>query len=239
MLYHISRNGQTYGPYTLEDLRRYVASGNVLPTDLARSESMSEWLPVSQILAGATSGFAPPSQPPIPTPGYAAYPAPAAVNAYPDPPNLHWGVLLLLEIFTCSLFRNVWNLVIAHWLKRVQPHSKAYIYYWVAVAFLLLESGVRAHSGMEFHPGMHSYWSNHVFHPWDGLIGLSGFIVRLIARFTMRSELEEHFNTVEPVGLSLSGVMTFFFGGLYFQYHLNRISEQKRMARYGAQMPLR
>jgi hypothetical protein len=37
---------------------------------------------------------------------------------------------------------------------------------------------------------------------------------------------------VEPVGLSLSGVMTFFFGGLYFQYHLNRINEMKRLARY-------
>ena len=26
MLYHVSRNGQNYGPYTLEDLQRYVAS---------------------------------------------------------------------------------------------------------------------------------------------------------------------------------------------------------------------
>ena len=26
--------------------------------------------------------------------------------------------------------------------------------------------------------------------------------------------------------------MTFFFGGLYFQYHLNRINEMKRLARY-------
>ena len=34
------------------------------------------------------------------------------------------------------------------------------------------------------------------------------------------------------VGLSLSGVMTFFFGGIYFQYHINRINELKRMARY-------
>ena len=47
----------------------------------------------------------------------------------------------------------------------------------------------------------------------------------------MRSELEEHFNTVEPVGLSLSGVMTFFFGGLYFQYHINDINRRKLMDR--------
>jgi len=27
-----------YGPYTLEDLQRYVASGNILPTDRAKRE---------------------------------------------------------------------------------------------------------------------------------------------------------------------------------------------------------
>ena len=52
MLYHISREGQNYGPYTLEDLQRYVASGNVLLTDMARAEDGTEWVPVSQILGG-------------------------------------------------------------------------------------------------------------------------------------------------------------------------------------------
>jgi hypothetical protein len=33
MLYHVMRNGQNYGPYTIEDLRRYMASGNVLPSE--------------------------------------------------------------------------------------------------------------------------------------------------------------------------------------------------------------
>ena len=28
MLYHVTRNGQNYGPYTIDELRRYVASGN-------------------------------------------------------------------------------------------------------------------------------------------------------------------------------------------------------------------
>lgn len=50
--YQISRAGQTYGPYTLEDLRRYIASGNVLLTDLAKSDEMSEWIPVAQLLQG-------------------------------------------------------------------------------------------------------------------------------------------------------------------------------------------
>ena len=54
MLYHISRNGQNYGPYTLEDLNRYVASGNVLLTDLAKSDDRPDWVPVSQVLGVAT-----------------------------------------------------------------------------------------------------------------------------------------------------------------------------------------
>ena len=53
MTYQISRSGQIYGPYTLDDLRRYLASGNVLLTDLAKSDEMQDWVPVSQILAQA------------------------------------------------------------------------------------------------------------------------------------------------------------------------------------------
>jgi hypothetical protein len=37
-----------------------------------------------------------------------------------------------------------------------------------------------------------------------------------------------YFNTVEPIALRLSGVMTFFFGILYLQYHMTRIADWKR-----------
>ncbi len=32
-----------------------------------------------------------------------------------------------------------------------------------------------------------------------------------------------YYNTVEPIGLRLSGVMTFFFNVFYFQHHMSRI----------------
>ncbi len=41
------------------------------------------------------------------------------------------------------------------------------------------------------------------------------------------NSMEEHFNGPDPIGLSLSGVMTFFFGGIYFQYHINDIMRRK------------
>ncbi|MGH9596016.1 MAG: DUF4339 domain-containing protein, partial [Edaphobacter sp.] len=127
MNYQVSRNGQMYGPYTLEDLRRYVASGNVLPTDMARSEDMPDWLPVAQILGTPGTAAAP-------TPPYAAppaYPQPTGIP-YPDPPNLNWGLELLLGFLTCGFFVVVWNLIIASWSNRIQPASKALMFYLVA-----------------------------------------------------------------------------------------------------------
>jgi len=39
----------------------------------------------------------------------------------------------------------------------------------------------------------------------------------------MRDALVDYYNTVEPINLRLSGVMTFFFAVFYFQYHFCRI----------------
>ena len=243
MHYQVSRNGQTYGPYTLEDLQRYVASGNVLPTDLAKSEEMPEWIPVSQLL-GNQEGAASPTQ--FANPGYAnpgpAYnpagtypggsPAALAASPYSDAPNLHWGLVLLFDILTCSLFMVVWNLIVAAWLKRVQPNATSLYFYLGALVLAVVQIAVSVPNSIHLAmmgPGIHHGWS-----PVAGSIGLLHWIVRLIARFSQRASLEEHFNGPEPVGLQLNPVMTFFFGGLYFQYHLNRINAIKQAARYGA-----
>src|SRR5437016_5603818 len=88
MNYWVSRGGQQYGPYSLADLQKYVASGNILATDMARSESMNQWLPVSQILAGG--GQAPqatpqPPQPVQPSPQQPAPQQPAPQQPYAQP----------------------------------------------------------------------------------------------------------------------------------------------------------
>ena len=221
MTYQVSRNGQMYGPYTLEDLQRYVASGNVLPTDLAKSEDMPEWVPVAQVLGTA----AVPPSPVYPTPP--SYPQQPG-TAYPDPPNLSWGLEVLLAFLTCGIFVMVWNLVIASWANRVQPASKALMYYIIATVLIVLNLGgswgvVIAIAHHNPHPH-HSLLGN--------LIGLACWVVRLIARFILRDTLEQHFNGPEPLGLRLSAVMTFFFGGFYFQYKLNEINQIKQALRY-------
>ncbi len=219
MTYQVSRNGQMYGPYTLDDLRRYVASGNVLPTDLAKSEDMPEWLLVSQILGG----------PAVASAGYAAqagYAAPSAV-AYPDPPNLNWGLELLLGFLTCGLFVVVWNLILAAWARRVEPASKAFLYYVIATVLIVMNLG--GSYGVVLAIAHHHQQHQGVF---GSLVSIATWVVRLIARFSLRETLEQHYNGPEPLGLRMSAVMTFFFGGIYIQYKLNRINDIKEALRY-------
>lgn len=229
MNYQVSRNGQMYGPYTVEDLRRYVASGNVLLTDMAKSEEMPDWVPVARILGaespwGQTYGGAPAPGPAYTAPGN--YPA-AGTAPYPDPPNLHWGLELLLGFFTCGLFVVAWNLVIAFWAKRVQPSGNALIYYIVATVLVVMNFGSSwgVFLAMSHHQEVHR-------NVLGGLISLACWVVRLIARFMLRDTLEQHFNGPEPLGLRLNAVMTFFFGGIYFQYKLNEVNQVKHGLRY-------
>ena len=221
MLYHVSRNGQTYGPYTLEDLQRYVASGNVLLTDLAKSDEMADWVSVSQVLGAAPALAAP-------YPGAAPAGVPPAISPYPDPPNQHWAFVLLIGFFTCGLFCTVWDFVQSAWMRRVNPRSNALFLYIAEFVVSLIGGFGRAFLifTSTFRHRPHSYLG------LGGLILLVSLTLLELARFDMRRSMEEHYNGPEPIGLSLSGVMTFFFGLYYFQYHFTRINEMKRMARY-------
>jgi hypothetical protein len=223
MTYQVSRNGQMYGPYTLEDLQRYVASGNILSTDMAKSEEMPDWLPVAQILnIPAPSAIA--DQPYMPPANY-----PISAISYPDPPNVPWVLDLLLWFLTCSLFNKVYVLVQAAWLQRIQPNSKGLMLYIIATVIAVINifaSFSLVVVVMSHHGAMPPR------HPLTSLLGLLYICMVIGARLAMRSALEEHYNVQEPIGLRLDPVMTFFFGGIYFQYKLNEINQMKQALRY-------
>jgi len=204
MHYTISRNGQEYGPYTLGDLQRYVATGEILLTDMARSEGMTESLPVSQIIGT------------IPMPVTTPMMAVPRGSEDPEPPNLHWALVLLFGILSCGLFLAAWDIVLAAWMKTVAPKSTA-IYYFVADAALLVVI----------------FFLSFVHGPGGAvsLVQLIAAVVAWIGRFSLRSSLEDYYNAGSSYGLTLSGVMTFFFGSIYFQYHLNHIAQVKRAER--------
>ncbi len=208
MDYMVQRGDQRFGPYTLAELQEYVQSGHVLPGDLAQSEGMSEWVPVSQILGN------------IPAPPLAAaatsVPAQALV---PLAPNLHWGLLLLLVIVTRQLFNWIWAFVLANWARKLSGNNKAMVLVAMYPAGFLagvLSFGVAA--------GIHN----------DGLVAagticiLAGAITYLFGIFKIKDAMEDYYNSRENIALTLSGVMTFFFSSVYLQYHVNRIARWKK-----------
>ena len=60
-----------------------------------------------------------------------------------------------------------------------------------------------------------------------GFLILAGLIAYLVGIFKIREAMEEYYNSRENIALTLSGVMTFFFSTIYFQYHINRIHRWK------------
>jgi hypothetical protein len=213
MTYRIARNGQVFGPYTTAEVQRYLASGHVLPTDLAQPEGSAEWLPVLELFpaaplphAAAGSGY-----PPL----------------YPDPPDLPWWVALILGIVTGGLFFVIWDIVEAAWMRRVASASAALgLYIVVAVLYVLR---------------LPQEWHSVAYNAFNGplvvstalghFVGLAALALAIVARFVFRNELLGHFNGAEPLGLRLNAFWTLLFGGLYFQFHFNRINEQKRALR--------
>ncbi|MDP7011590.1 MAG: DUF4339 domain-containing protein [Verrucomicrobiota bacterium] len=67
MQIHVDRGGQRFGPYSLEDVNRYLADGTLLPSDIGWHEGASDWVPLTQI-SGVKAGEGPPSSPSPPAP---------------------------------------------------------------------------------------------------------------------------------------------------------------------------
>src|ERR1700684_4152782 len=127
MKYFIQRELNEYGPYTLADLQRYVSQGSILLTDLTRSEGMTEWVPVSQVIGNIPAPAPSPVQSATPAAGGTVYGATGTVYdgsisgygmqpAYvpmggPVPTDLHWAIVLLITVFTCGLFSYAWMIV--------------------------------------------------------------------------------------------------------------------------------
>lgn len=107
-------------------------------------------------------------------------------------------------------------MVLAVWVRKLEPKSTALFYYLGDVVCLF---GI-------FVASMAST-IQHTQSPMVSLLQLASWGVSLMARFSLKNILEQHYNSDEKMGLVLSGVMTFFFGSIYFQYHMNEIVRRK------------
>src|SRR5579872_1690443 len=65
MKYYVTRSGQPYGPYSVDDIRSMMAQGQIHETAQVWQEGMTNWVPASQLLASNQ----PSPQPYPPQPG--------------------------------------------------------------------------------------------------------------------------------------------------------------------------
>ena len=231
--FHINRDGTSFGPYEEAEARALFAQGNIAATDLVWRDGMASWLPASQVFGAPLTpamATAPPltGTPPASNadPRYAtpsSWAAPAAPSAMPAstqmpmPPKLHWALVLLFSALTFGIFALVWLFVQSIWVKKIDPTSRATWFYAgeivLSVIGNVLSSGDNPELGMVF----------------VSLIFTMGSLVLLCCgAFSMRRSMVDYFNTVEPIGLRMSGAMTFFFNLFYFQHHMTRIATWKQ-----------
>lgn len=77
----IARNNQHYGPYTLNQIQTYLASGQVQGTDLAWYAGLQSWIPLSQVPGVQLPQVQAP--PPLPTTvQLAETPAPSTLDKF-------------------------------------------------------------------------------------------------------------------------------------------------------------
>jgi hypothetical protein len=173
---------------------------------------MSEWVPVSHVLGNI----------PVPATAYGAAAAPAlelAVELVPLAPNLHWAVLLLLDVVTRQLFNLIWALIQANWARKLIRDNKP------LVLVAMYPAGIIAGIMAEVIGGGGNSDVATIVAP---VCILGGVIAYVIGIFSIRSAMEDYYNSTENIGLYMSGVMTFFFSSIYIQYHINRIARWKK-----------
>lgn len=194
-------------------------------------------------------GYGAPVSPGAPygAPAYAggyAQPVPGAI-----PPSLHWFVLLLLGCVTGGILMWIWIFIQASFVKKIDPLSKAmtWLVIWLVTTFAMF--GVMGYFFVDLlrhfpdllanlqNPQMaeEQFRAIVAYLTSSSLLLLVyvvcaplAWIFMLVGFFSMRNSIQRYYNSAEPIGLRLSGVMTFFFNILYFQYHFRRIARWKQ-----------
>jgi len=163
---------------------------------------------------------------------------PSPAPTYPPPPSIHWTVLLfaflLIEIllekfvpdlyigFADTLILNTWLIYLCLWIRKLDPHSRSLPWAWISIATELALNSVQFLQTEEvLTPSPALGWLIR------GLIAAT-FVLAVAVVFIIRSEVVQHYNQQEPIGLYLSPALTFFFSCIYFQYHFYDIAQFKK-----------
>ncbi|QWT20041.1 DUF4339 domain-containing protein [Bacillus sp. NP157] len=214
----VGRDGQRFGPYDEPTLRAWIAEGKIAATAMGWHDGMAEWRPLHEIL-----GI------PLPPPMMGGV---AAVqhSDLPAPPDLHWFLIAVIDMFTGGLMSLVWIFLQSSWIKKIDPSSRATLWLIVSVCLLPLgwllmmgsifgSSALRSGSPPDFADFAHAM----ALFPLVMLVGLGSLVFRYIAIFSMARSMREKlpaYGLVPDIG----GVTLFFFTHYYLQAQMTWVA---------------
>jgi hypothetical protein len=247
MTYWVAKNGQKQGPYSLEDLQRMLAGGSLAPTDLVWKDGMTQWAPMLQVVPAGPPPAATPAAAPPPAQGPAYW---VARGGQKQGPYLVADLQRMLAVGALSPADFAWKEGMAQWVPLGQvvpatpppaavvsgavfpPPMPPNLHWGLVWLFGALTAGIFIIVWLFIEASYVKKLDPHNNSTTLLIVGLVllplAGIFFIIALFGMRRSLLNYYNLTEPIGLRLSGAMTFFFGILYLQHHFSRIYEWKR-----------
>jgi asparagine N-glycosylation enzyme membrane subunit Stt3 len=135
---------------------------------------------------------------------------------------MHWFLVIILSAITGGLFGLIWAFRQAAFVKKIDPASKA------VTLLVLTLLGAIVVVGLAFSTIGASTNTMAEISLVDLVLDVILIVMGFVMVFGVRKSMVTYYNSVEPIGLRLSGIMTFFFNFLYFQYHFSRIANWKR-----------
>ena len=256
MTFFLIRGDDKYGPYTLADLQRYVASGNISPLDIVFREGDDARMQVSEVLS--SNAPASPPAPPAINSGFAQFgpdpslphssfhAEPALPSGIPAPPALDWWLVLIFAAITCGLFGLIWLFLQARWLKKLEPSSNTILFLALYVGtsvlvFPLAIGNVLFSSGI----GEPSDTAAGLLGMLYLLLGVASLIIALVSIFSLKSGLESvsspwgslrielgpGFAVVVVISCFIS--LLFVIAPVWIQFQLDRIREWQSRTHLG------
>jgi hypothetical protein len=238
--YLLARGGQQKGPYSIEDLQRMMGEGSAAAADLVWREGMPTWVPLISVLPVATA--ASPGVPPeLPTfTGDAG--AGKQASEIPEPPSMHWAVVLGLGLVTFGGFWWAWTIVEGNYVKRLDPKNR-FMNTFVVTGYVMtafVAAWIVALCNVAYiRPGQEMGIGNPlVIADLFGVLLCPGsLIIYFMAMPRMRRSIEGYFGDVEPIRLRLNPGMSICLGIFYFQDSFRRIAVWKKTGVWDSGQP--
>lgn len=228
----LGRGQEKFGPYAESLVRQWLIEGKVKLSMLAWVDGMESWRPLNEVLGLPPDASSPPPMPPTAA-GAPVAPGPFGGLALPEPPNLHWFLVLLLCIPTLGLMGLIWPFVQATWIRKIDPSSKAMN--WL-IASVVLTLGVWC-AGLG--GGILQYGTGEPSFPLFGLqllISLAQWACMIVAVFSMADSMRR---VLAPLGVvpEIGGVTLFFFTTFYLQGQMSWVARWRTTGRIDPPAP--